>query len=356
MGVASSQNSVPGTGKALALGSVSSEIIGAAPLFQRSLTAARRAASCAAPVVIEGETGTGKELIARLIHNLSDRAKKVFVPVNCGCLPAELVENELFGHSAGAFTGAQTASTGLVHQADGGTLFLDEVDTLAPRAQVALLRFLQQGEARPVGGGRMKRVNCRIVAAANQPLPDLVHTGGFREDLFFRLNVLEVALPPLRARRDDIPALARHFLARYGRAYGQRGLKLSEAAMAWVAAQDWPGNVRELENTIHRAVLCAGQNPVPLTDLAPNSTASNGMQPCSAHLPGVSASRRIEPFADAKARAIADWERGYLTRLMDRADGNVTAAAELAGKERRALGKLLKKHGLCSSQASGQPV
>ncbi|MEM8699814.1 MAG: sigma-54 dependent transcriptional regulator [Pseudomonadota bacterium] len=326
-----------------------SDIIGSAPGFRRALTAARKAASCAAPVVIGGETGTGKELVARLIHRLSERARRPFVPVNCGCLPVDLVENELFGHAAGAFTGAANAASGLVQAADRGTLFLDEVDTLAPRAQVALLRFLQQGEVRPVGGDRVQRVDCRILAAANRPLGDLVAEGRFREDLFFRLNVLEVALPPLRDRREDLPALTRHFLTRFGNAYGRRGLVLDPLAAEWITAQDWPGNVRELENLVHRAVLMAEGFEITRDLLTSETRGDHALtgpgQPCQRRR------ERIEPFADAKAKAIAAWERGYLTNLMDLAGGNVTAAAARAGKERRALGKLLKKHGIaCGDQ------
>ncbi|MEL6475693.1 MAG: sigma-54 dependent transcriptional regulator [Pseudomonadota bacterium] len=321
-----------------------SEIVGSAPGFRRALSAARKAASCSAPVVVGGETGTGKELIARLIHRLSDRARRSFVPVNCGCLPSDLVENELFGHEAGAFTGATSAATGLVHLADRGTLFLDEIDALVPRAQVTLLRFLQQGEVRPVGGGPTSRVDCRILVASNRPLFDLVEQGLFREDLYFRLNVLEVHLPPLRERREDLPALARHFLTKFGNAYRRRGLRLEAEALAWIAAQDWPGNVRELENLLHRAVLMAEGTEITRDLLAPDPCHVQhlGKTPCRAR----PSSDPIEPFADAKAKAIAAWERGYLTRLMDVAGGNVTAAAARAGKERRALGKLLKKHGL----------
>ena len=314
------------------------EIVGAAPAFCRSLTVARRVAACAAPVLIEGETGTGKELIAQLVHRLSDRAGRAFVPVNCGCLPTELVENELFGHEAGAYTGATTARAGLVQQAEGGTLFLDEVDTLPPRAQVALLRFLQRGEVRPMGGGRMSEVDVRVLSAANRPLAELVAAGTFREDLFFRLNVLELSLPPLRERRADIPVLARHFMNRYGAAYGLGGLALSDAARAWIMAHDWPGNVRQLDNLIHRAVLSAEGPLIELGDIAPPGTepvADSG-----------SDSGSIEPFASAKVRAIDAFERRYLTTLMHEAGGNVTAAAAQAGKERGALGRLLKKHGL----------
>jgi len=319
------------------------DIVGSAPVFLQTLVAARRAATSAAPVIIEGETGTGKELIARLVHRLSDRSRRSFVPVNCGCLPAELVENELFGHEAGAYTGATTARKGLVHQAERGTLFLDEVDALLPRAQIALLRFLQQGEVRPVGGAQMHHVDVRIIAATNQSLADLTAAGKFREDLYYRLNVLELVLPPIRKRRTDIAALTQHFLNVLGATYGRSGLALSGAAMDWIMSHDLPGNVRQLENLIHRAVHKADGPRIGLTDMVPKGT----MLPAE---PAVVQSDGRETFASAKARAVSAFERHYLTTLMQEARGNVTTAAIHARKERRALGRLLKKHGLDGAQ------
>lgn len=313
------------------------EIVGGAQNLLRCLAAARRAAASDAPVVIEGETGVGKELLARLIHRLGPRARRAFVPVNCGCLPSELVENELFGHEAGAYTGAGAARTGLVQQAEGGVLFLDEIDTLPARAQVALLRFLQQGEVRPVGGGALRRVDVRVIAASNRPLGALAAAGAFREDLYFRLAVLELTLPPLRERREDIGALARHFLARRGAAYGRPGLGLAPEAEAWLVAHDWPGNVRQLDNLIHRAVVTAEGSTVGLADIAPRAAEQAPLSP--------------DGFRTAKTRAVDDFERRYLAALMTEAGGNVTAAAARAGKERRALGKLLKKHGLRANPA-----
>ncbi len=307
-------------------------IVGNAPNFRAALLTAEKVAASSAPVVIEGETGTGKELIARLIHRLSP-AKRAFVAVNCGCLPPELVENELFGHEAGAFTGATTARTGLVQQADGGTLFLDEVDTLTHRAQVALLRFLEQGEVRAIGGGKLRQVNVRVLAAANRPLADLVANNSFREDLYFRLNTLGLTLPPLRERPGDIVELAQHFTKTFGVTYGHDAIRLSDEAVSWLTRHDLPGNVRQLQNLIHRAVVSAECAVIRLSDIAPPGTP-----------PELAMQAAIEPYAKAKERAVSAFERRYLTGLMNETGGNVTAAAEQAGKERRAFGKLLKKH------------
>lgn len=315
------------------------KIVGESPAFTHSLTAARRAAACAVPVIVEGETGTGKELVATLIHSLSARARGPFVPVNCGCLPENLIESELFGHEAGAFTGAVAKQTGLVRQANGGTLFLDEVDALSPRAQIALLRFLQEGEVRPVGGG-IEQSDARVVCATNQPLAELVAAKKFRDDLFFRLNVLEIALPPLRERRGDILSLARYFLNRHCVQQQRRGVRLHQEVEAWLTIQDWPGNARELEHLILRALVSTDGSEILLSDIAPaGSVAPQIPFECSDD-------RQVEEFARAKARAIDAFERRYLSTLMHETGGNVTAAADLAGKERRALGKLLKKHGL----------
>jgi len=313
------------------------EIVGDAPAFQEALGTAQKLAPSPAPVIVEGETGTGKELIARLIHRLSGRRRRPFVPVNCGCLPPELVENELFGHEAGAYTGATRAAQGLVHEAEGGTLFLDEVDTLPPRAQVALLRFLQEREVRPVGGGRPRAVDVRVVAASNRPLGALVESGAFREDLHFRLNVLTVTLPPLRERRGDIAELSRHFLDRLASDYDRGPLLLSATARDWLMAHELPGNVRQLENLLHRAVLKSAGGRIDLPDIAPPGTPEPRL---AAEADGTLS------FSAAKAVAVDDFERSYLLDLMEETGGNVTAAARRAGKERRALGRLLKKHGI----------
>jgi DNA-binding NtrC family response regulator len=297
-------------------------IIAEAPAFRRVLAAARRAARSAAPLTIEGETGTGKELVARAVHALGPRVKGPFVPVNCGCLPAELVENELFGHEAGAYTGAGGARGGLVQQAHGGTLFLDEVEALPLRAQVALLRFLQQGEVRAIGAGRARGVDVRVIAASNARLRDLVQEGRFRDDLYFRLNVLGLSLPPLRARAADVLPLARHFLDRFVRAYGLGALEFEPAALGWLAAQDWPGNVRQLENHVHRAALNADGGRVGLAEMHPGADAPDPGPPDRGDY--------LERFVTARAKAVEAFERHYLVQLMAHAGGNVTAAARFA--------------------------
>jgi DNA-binding NtrC family response regulator len=219
------------------------------------LKAAEKAAGSAIPALIEGESGVGKELIARAIHGSGARRAKPFVAVNCGAMPENLVESILFGHEKGAFTGATDKHTGKFIEADGGTLFLDEVGELPPAAQVKLLRALQEGEVEPVGGRRSVKIDVRIISATNRDLIADVKAGRFREDLFYRLHVFPISVPPLRQRTEDIPELARHFLARIAAEEGKRVRGIDAEAMALLAAHRWPGNVRQLENAIFRAVV-----------------------------------------------------------------------------------------------------
>ena len=281
-----------------------------------------------AGVLITGETGTGKEVVARTIHYLSPRSAGPFVPVNCGALPTELVENELFGHERAAFTGADSSRPGLIEEADGGTLFLDEVDALPPAAQVKVLRFLQERELRRLGSTAVRSCDVRVVAATNSDVDAAVARGALRRDLFYRLNVVPLRLPPLRERREDVLLLARHFLARFAEAAGRAGLTLSEEAMAALAGHDWPGNVRELQHAIQRAVVLSGNRPVlDLRDLA---------------LPGGSESPMS--FQEAKAKVVERFERAFLEDLLRLHQGNVSRAARAADKNRRAFFELLKKH------------
>jgi two-component system, NtrC family, response regulator AtoC len=310
-------------------------LIGRAPAFLRTMGALGRMLPCAAPVLIEGETGTGKELVARALHYLGPRAGGPFVPVNCGALPDHLIENELFGHERGAYTDARSASTGAIGAAAGGTLFLDEIEALSPKAQAALLRFLQGREYRPLGGTRTRTSDARVVAASNADLRTLAAGARFRGDLFFRLDVLSLRLPPLRERRDDIAPLARHFVTRFCAEYGRGPKQLAPGCIAALEGHDWPGNIRELENLIHRSVLLTDG---PLVFPRPHAAGTE---------PAPQATSQ-EPFAAAKARAIEAFERSYLTALLLATGGNVSEAARRADKERRALGKLLKKHALLS--------
>src|SRR5689334_14133806 len=230
-------------------------LIGESSALLNQLKKLPKIARCDANVLISGETGTGKELYARAIHYGSARAGRPFMPVNCGAIPAELVENELFGHERGAFTSAVTLQTGLVEAANGGTLFLDEVDCLPPFAQVKLLRFLQEKEYRPLGSTRIRRADVRIVAASNLNLEEAVANGKVRQDLYYRLNIISLILPPLRERREDIPLLARHFLDHYASELDKEVSEFSPEALQLLMVHHWPGNVRQLEHVIELAVV-----------------------------------------------------------------------------------------------------
>jgi two-component system response regulator GlrR len=312
-------------------------MVGRSPAFRGMVGQIRRIAACpsSAPLLIEGDTGTGKELAARAVHYLGPRRDRPFAPLNCGALPENLIESELFGHARGAYTDARQARPGLIAQAEGGTLFLDEIDALSPKAQVSLLRFLQDYRYRPVGQDGERGGDVRVIAASNRPLAALVGGGSFREDLLYRLNVLSVRLPRLVERDGDAVLIAGHFLRRYGRQYGRDGLRFHPSTLEWVARHTWPGNVRELENLVHRLVLLAD---------GPEIRHPAAADPAAARAP--SAAVGYPDFRIAKAQAIRDFEHDYLVDLLAHAGGNVSAAARLAHKERRALGRLLKKHGL----------
>ena len=300
---------------------------------------------CDFPILIEGETGTGKELAARAVHYASSRRDMPFIPVNCGAIPDALVENEFFGHRRGAFTDAREDQRGLVNLAEGGTLFLDEIDTLSARGQVFLLRFLQDRIYRPIGAAALHVADVRIVAATNANLCQLADMGAFRSDLLFRLRILNVVMPPLRQRIDDIPSLAEHFLAAYSQHFKAPIKTLDPEVLELMQRHSWPGNVRELENLICRAFLLTdgptvGRNAI--SDL-------RGFEPAADS--GPTSESAPARFNRAKAEAIAHFEVRYLSDLMDRSHGNVTAAAKLAGTERRHLGRLLKKHRIETSGA-----
>ncbi|MFC5569069.1 sigma-54 interaction domain-containing protein [Lysobacter yangpyeongensis] len=307
-----------------------SEIIGQSPAYLRLVAQIRKMAGNDASVLIEGETGAGKELAARAVHYLSRRRERPFVPLNCGAIPESLVEAELFGHVRGSFTDAKHNREGVIAHAQGGTLFLDEIETLSPKGQVALLRFLQDRRYRPVGHSREQLADVRVVAATNKPMPRIVAEGQFRSDLLYRLNVLNLRVPPLRERVEDIVPLATHFVALFCERYGLGAKRLDHGTGLWMQQYDWPGNVRELENLVHRLVLfCDGDVLYYAGD--PDDEPAD---------------RTCPDFRRAKAAAIASFERTYLTRLMRETNGNISAAARMACKERRALGKLLKKHGI----------
>jgi DNA-binding NtrC family response regulator len=314
---------------------------GQSPKFLTLRAQLRRFAACDATVLIDGETGTGKELAAREIHYSGARGSNPFVPVNCGALPDTLIESELFGHRRGAFTDAKTAATGIIDCAIGGSLFLDEVDTLSHKAQITLLRFLQDRQYRPVGGGNLRVADVRVIAATNANLECLVAEGRFRADLMYRLNPLNVRVPPLRERGEDILLLAEHFLGEVAERVRNAPKRWSKAALQRLRDYPWPGNIRELENVALRAFLNADGDEVGIDALALAAPATAGSHAVD---DDDTDSDLESSFSRAKSRAVAQFERSYLTDLMRRASGNISAAANLSGTERRQLGKLLKKH------------
>jgi transcriptional regulator with GAF, ATPase, and Fis domain len=312
-------------------------LIGESPAFMDVLRRIPVLGGSDATVLIGGETGTGKELVARALHYCGPRAGRPFVPVNCGALPDSLAENELFGHERGAYTGAVVSEKGLLAVADGGTLFLDEVDSLTLAGQVKLLRFLQDREYRPLGSTTSRTANVRVLAASNGRLSKLVESGRFREDLYYRLNGLFLCLPPLRERAADIPVLARHFLLTYRNRFQRRDLQFSAEALATLESYVWPGNVRELESVVQRAALLS------LGPLIASRDLQLSVSEPSSH-------PESESFHEAKCKAVERFERDYISRLLSRFDGNITQSARAAGKERRALQRLIQKHGLCRQQ------
>jgi two-component system response regulator AtoC len=312
-------------------------IVGSSEAVQEVLRQVRKVAPQKTTVLLEGESGTGKELVARALHELSPRAAFPFVAVNCGAIPAALLESELFGHVRGAFTDARRDKKGLALEADGGTLFLDEIGELPLPLQVKLLRFLQEEEVRPVGDVRSQTVDVRVVAATARDLRRAVEAGTFREDLYWRLHVVGVRLPPLRERRGDVPVLARHFLARYARLRPELAtLTLSEDALEALAAHAWPGNVRELEHAIERAVVLADGGEIRAEDLP--EAVRDGGRPA----PGA-------PPADGSLsvkRATRALEVELIRRALERTGGNRTRAAELLELSYRALLYKIKEYGI----------
>lgn len=307
------------------------QLIGESPDFVVLLQKIPQIAKCDANVLIEGETGTGKEVYARAIHYRSPRASKPFVPVNCGAIPVELVENELFGHERGAFTSAFALQVGLIEEANGGTLFLDEIDCLPPLAQVKLLRFLQEKEYKPLGSTRLRKADVRIIAASNLNLERATETGKMRQDLFYRLNVISLTLPPLRERRDDVPLLSRYFLSRYSAEFNKELTGIAPDALHVLMTYGWPGNVRQLQHVIERAtVMCEG-TLLNTKDL--DIPISQDFYHC-------------ESLREAKAKEIAKFEKNYIQGLLSVCNGNITRAAEVAQKNRRALWQLIQKHGI----------
>jgi two-component system response regulator GlrR len=304
-----------------------SEIVTASPAMEALLAEARLAAQSDASVLIQGESGTGKELLARAIHRASPRHDQPFVAINCGAIPAELLESELFGHVKGAFTGAGRDHLGLFQSAEGGTVLLDEIGDMPAQLQVKLLRVLQEGEVRPVGATETRPVDVRILSAPHRNLEEAIASGEFREDLYYRLNVVTLTLPPLRERREDIPLLARHFLAVLTEKYRRRIHGFAPDALDMLTAADWPGNIRQLHNVLEQCcALCT-------TPTIPASLVARALRDKPAE---------IQPLAEARST----FERDYLISLLKLTRGQVSEVARLAGRNRTEVYRLLQRHGL----------
>ena len=318
-----------------------SEIVGAGERIRKVLEIVAEWAASDSTILITGETGTGKDLLARMIRRLSPRRERAYVVVNCATIPDNLFESELFGHMRGAFSGATRNRKGLAQEADGGTLFLDEVGELPLEIQPQLLRFLETGEVRPIGQNRSVRVDTRVIAATNRDLLSMMRQGTFREDLYYRLNVLPLELPPLRDRRDDIPRLAQHFVERFARRLGRPVTEISKRAQVVLRSYDWPGNIRELENVVERAVmLCRG------SELRPEHLLMPGAQPAPEPTrPGASAGQGVgDPIT------LSELERLHILAVLKREGGNQKRAAGVLDISKSTLWRKLKEYGIDPGQ------
>jgi DNA-binding NtrC family response regulator len=321
-------------------------LLGNSVAHKRVLETLERVAATDAEVLISGPTGSGKELYATYLHQRSPRAKAPFVAVNCGGFPSELLENELFGHVGGAFTGARPQSTGLVAEAEGGTLFFDEIDSLPLPAQAKLLRFLQSKEYRRLGETRLRYADLRIVAATNADLAAAVKQKAFRQDLFFRLRVVPVEVPPLSNRREDIHLLLETFAERYSKCYGMPRIVVSERALTRMLSYSWPGNIRELENCV-KYLTCLGLlRAVDPYDL-PLLEAEEAVSGDTVHMVELA---RSGPLKQVKRELIDQLERTYLEDALCRSGGNIAAAARASCKHRRAFFELMRKHGVSAPE------
>ena len=314
-------------------------IIGTSKAIRESLDLLARVADSDATVLLRGESGTGKELFAKALHAMSKRRHKKLVIVNCPALPEHILESELFGYAKGAFTGASHDKTGLFVAAQGSTIFLDEIGDIPVSVQTKLLRVLQEKEIRPLGSNSTIPIDVRVVASTNQDLEEKIRTGTFREDLFYRLNVVTVTLPPLRERKEDIPALAVHFLSKYMQEYNRQGLRFSSEALECLLSRPWKGNIRELENTIRRAVLLARNGMLEPPDLYGGG--EPGDLPCAA---AAITELLKRPYIDAKKSLVDQFSIRYIENILTRTGGNVTEAARISGLERQGLQRLMRRY------------
>jgi DNA-binding NtrC family response regulator len=312
------------------------DIIGTCPPMRKVFETIERVADSGVDVLIIGETGTGKELVARSIHRRSRRAEKPFVPVDCGAIPENLLESEFFGHERGAFTGADNRTIGLLEFADGGTFFLDELGELPSMLQAKLLRTLQERKIRRVGGRSEIEVDVRIVAATARDLEEMIHKGLFRRDLYYRINVVRIDLPPLRERGDDLGLLAEYFATRYSREMGRALAGITPEAYQVMSQYPWPGNVRQLQNVMRRAIALSQDSMIGLDDLPDDLIASAGQNQPSSQA----------GYFELRDAHLDKFERQYLAELLERHHGDVKLAAEEAQLPRGTLYRLMKNHGL----------
>jgi transcriptional regulator with GAF, ATPase, and Fis domain len=312
-------------------------IVGSSPAIRGVLDLVAVASNNDITVLVQGESGTGKELVARAIHYTGTRAAHPFITVNCGAVPETLMEDELFGHVRGAFTGAHGEKKGVFEESAGGTLFLDEIGDLYPSCQVKLTRVLQEREVRRLGDTRMRRVDVRVIAATNKDLRREVEQKRFREDLFHRVNVLPISVPPLRERREDIPLLVDHFVQAFNRELGRSIKGLSPAALEYLMACSWPGNVRELDNRVKQAMVMTKGEWVDVDELSAG--------------PSTQVDEQLPTFRQAKA----EFEKSYVVRALQISHGKVAAAARMAGKDRKDFYELMKKHAIDPNDFRARP-
>jgi len=318
---------------------------GTHPVMEKILSISHRVAMTDSTVLISGESGTGKELIARFIHTNSKRASNPFIAVNCGAIPPDLLESEMFGHERGAFTGAVGTRMGLFQLANGGTIFLDEIGEMSPALQVKLLRVLQEREIRPVGADRTIKVDVRVIAASNRELAVEVEKGRFREDLFYRLQVIPILVPPLRERRSDIPLLVQHFLEKHNQQRAGQPCRIAEDTMVHLWEYDWPGNVRELENLIERLVILSDDGMIRVENLPPNIRSF------------ISDKKIPRPTLTEEGidlnQAVEEFEYRLIDEALRRTKGNKQAAARLLGLKRTTLVAKLRRKTSSSGSAQG---
>lgn len=323
--------------------------IGQSPALKKTLDLLSRIADTDATVLIRGESGTGKEMAAKALHSLSDRRDKPMITVNCPALPEHILESELFGYSKGAFTGALQQKKGLFLEAQGSTILLDEIADIPVSVQTKLLRVLQEKEIQPLGQNKTIKVDVRVVASTNQDLHAKIQKGEFREDLFYRLNVVTVVMPSLKEMKEDIPLLIHHFLTMFKEKYHRQDLSLSTDMLQHLYQREWQGNVRELRNSIKRLVLLSGKGKVGLADL---DIINDGEKDSSTSQTDGPDFRRLysHDFNDAKAMAIEQFSVGYIRNLLITHQGNVTNAAAACGLERQALQRIMRRYGIVSSE------